>query len=214
MTGESARDEILRRVRDSLADRPAAPAVSRDYHRGPTAGVDLLERFAERVAGYRAEVVRCHEPDVALEIAAALAGGPEIRVAVPDGLQEAWRAGVRGAVTDEPVITHALLNAIDAVVTDCAVAIADTGTIVLDAGPGQGRRALTLLPDRHVCVVLAEQIVADVATALERLDPGRPLTWISGPSATSDIELARVEGVHGPRNLHVIIVLPGDGVVG
>ena len=133
------------------------------------------------------------------------------RFVAPAGIPEAWLALSSGAVSDEPPLSHEQLDGIPAVVTGCAVAIAETGTIVLDAGPGQGRRVLTLLPDHHLCVVRADQIVPDVATALDRLDPRRPLTWISGPSATSDIELQRIEGVHGPRNLHVLIVLPAGG---
>ena len=107
---------------------------------------------------------------------------------------------------DDDDLTAAELDRIDTVVTEARLGIAETGTIVLDHGPGQGRRALTLVPDRHVCIVRADQVVADVPDAVALLDPTRPLTWISGPSATSDIELDRVEGVHGPRNLHVIVV--------
>jgi L-lactate dehydrogenase complex protein LldG len=108
-------------------------------------------------------------------------------------------------VRDDPQLSARDLDRIFGVVTGCAVAIAETGTIVLDHGPGQGRRALTLVPDFHLVVVRADQVAADIADALDRLDPARPHTLISGPSATSDIELIRVEGVHGPRNLHILI---------
>jgi L-lactate dehydrogenase complex protein LldG len=212
MTDQTARDVILERARASLADRPTPPAVPRAYSRGTLAdGGDPVERFAERVASYRASIVRCAESEVGREVAAILATIPATSFVAPAGLPPEWINPASRAVSDEPPLAHERLNDIDAVVTGCAVAIAETGTIVLDAGSGQGRRVLTLLPDHHVCVVRADQIVPDVAAALERLDPRRPLTWISGPSATSDIELQRIEGVHGPRHLHVVIVIP-DGV--
>ncbi len=129
------------------------------------------------------------------------------RIIIPDGLPTEWIAGLPAGtiVRDEPPLTARELDAISGVITGCAVAIAETGTIILDHGPGQGRRALTLVPDFHLVVVKADQIAADIADALARLDPARPHTLISGPSATSDIELIRVEGVHGPRNLHILI---------
>ncbi|MCW2760301.1 MAG: lutB [Marmoricola sp.] len=190
----SARDEILARVRAATATAPpveyAAPA-----HATAAGSVDL---FVERVADYRAVVERCPAADLASRVAAAVEG---CSVVVPEGLG----VDVPGAVTDNG-LTSLELDAIDAVVTAATLGIAETGTIVLDHGPGQGRRAITLVPDRHVCIVRADQVLADVPDAVALLDPHRPLTWISGPSATSDIELNRVEGVHGPRNLHVIVV--------
>lgn len=195
----SARDDILAGVRRALAHAPKDEvSVPRGYRATPAAGNGPVDLFAERVADYRAEVVRCSADEVEHRIAEAL--GPGARVVVPDGLP--WR--VEGAVRDDG-LSALDLDALDAVVTAATVGIATTGTIVLSHGPGEGRRALTLVPDVHVCVVRADQVVADVPDAVARLDPTRPTTWISGPSATSDIELDRVEGVHGPRNLHVVL---------
>jgi L-lactate dehydrogenase complex protein LldG len=159
---------------------------------------DLLDLLAERIEDYRATVTRCTEDRVEETVARLLDGSGAI---VPPGLP--WR--VLDAVPDTGQ-GAAELDRVDAVVTAARVAIAVTGTIVLDHQPDQGRRALTLVPDTHVCVVRAEQVVETVPEAFRRLDPSRPTTWISGPSATSDIELSRVEGVHGPRNLHVVLV--------
>ena len=191
----SARDEILGRVRSALAgttpaSRPAIPHGS--------APDDVVGLFAERVADYRATVVRCTPRTLRAQLRATL---PEGRVVVPAGLS----VSLADAVVDDG-LPAAELDACVAVVTDATVGIAETGTIVLDHGPGQGRRAITLVPDVHICIVRAAQVVADVPEAMPRLDPTKPLTWISGPSATSDIELDRVEGVHGPRTLYVLLV--------
>jgi L-lactate dehydrogenase complex protein LldG len=192
----TARDQILADVRRALAGADTSEVtVPRGYRDTGPADLDL---FAERVADYRAEVVRCSLEEVPDRIAAALPEGA--RTVVPDGLP--WP--VPGAVVDEG-LTALDLDRLDAVVTGATVAVATTGTIVLSHGPGEGRRALTLVPDLHVCVVRADQVVADVPDAVAVLDPVRPTTWISGPSATSDIELNRVEGVHGPRSLHIIV---------
>ena len=190
----SARDEVLRRVREATASATAT-APPREQREPRPGDVDL---FAERVADYRAVVQRCAPEEVEAAIAAALDGAVAV---VPEGLGYA----VPGSVGDDG-LSAADLDALDAVVTLARVGVAETGTIVLDHGPGQGRRALSLVPDLHVCVVRADQVVADVPDAIASLDPRRPLTWISGPSATSDIELDRVEGVHGPRTLHVLVV--------
>jgi L-lactate utilization protein LutC len=192
----SARDEILGRVRDALAEvspAVAVPAAPRAPDRG-----DLVALFDERVADYRAVVTRCAAAELAATVAEALAGAS---VVVPPGLD----LDVPGSVVDDG-LTAAELDRIDAVVTRARVGIAETGTIVLDHAPDQGRRAISLVPDLHVCIVDASQVVADVPDAIALLDPARPTTWISGPSATSDIELDRVEGVHGPRTLHVVLV--------
>ncbi|KRB78514.1 hypothetical protein ASE01_04425 [Nocardioides sp. Root190] len=200
----SARDEILGRIRTALRDvePDAEPVLSPPGARVPEA-LGLIDHFAERVADYRATVVHCAPDGLATAVAAALPVGS--RVVVPAGLPEAVLAGITHPVRDDG-LTASELDLVDAVVTCARVGIAETGTIVLDHEPDQGRRAITLVPDLHVCVVRADQVVPDVPDAFPLLDPVRPLTWISGPSATSDIELDRVEGVHGPRHLYVIVV--------
>jgi L-lactate dehydrogenase complex protein LldG len=189
-----SREEILAAVRAATATARATPYAA-PVRASTVASVDL---FVERVEDYRAVVERCTASDLVSRVAAAVEG---CSVVVPDGLG----IDVNGAVVDEG-LSALELDAVDAVVTGAAVGIAETGTIVLDHQAGQGRRAITLIPDRHVCIVRADQIVSGVPDAVAMLHPDRPHTWISGPSATSDIELSRVEGVHGPRLLHVIVV--------
>jgi L-lactate dehydrogenase complex protein LldG len=175
---------------------------------GPAASENELELLVERLVDYKAKVRRSSFSGVAEAVAEALAERGASRVLVPAGLPDEWLAMVstEGFVRDDPPLEARALDATDGVITGCAVAIMTTGTIVLDAGPGQGRRALSLVPDYHLCVVTADRVVDGVPAAVGRLDPRRPQTWISGPSATSDIEFNRVEGVHGPRNLEVIVV--------
>ena len=192
----SARDDILGRVRAALSDvapAPGVPAAPRVPDRG-----DLVALFVERVEDYRAVVTRCPAADVLAVVTQVLGTA---RVVVPPGLG----IDLPRSVVDAG-FSASELDAFDAVVTRARVGIAETGTIVLDHQPDQGRRAISLVPDLHVCLVDATQVVADVPDAIALLDPARPLTWISGPSATSDIELDRVEGVHGPRTLHVVLV--------
>ena len=193
----TAREEILARIR---AVERTAPEVVRGYRRaGTRERAERIELFAERVADYRAEV------RVADHVADVVAGVCRGRVGVPPGLPQAWRPTGADVVEDRGLSPREL-DALDGVVTGCTVAIAETGTIVLSGGETEGRRALSLVPDLHVCVVRAGQIVELVPEGLAAVDPRRPLTLVSGPSATSDIELSRVEGVHGPRTLVVLIV--------
>ena len=207
MTGPAsgAREAVLAAVRAALADAPPVPVVDRTYRdRDPLpAGSDVVELFAEHVADYRATVTRCAAADLEATVARVLGGAA--RVVVPPGLD----LDVPGAVPDGGLGAPDL-DRVDAVVTRATLGIAETGTIVLTHGPGEGRRALTLVPDHHVCIVRADQVVPGVVDAVGALDGDatRPQTWISGPSATSDIELTRVEGVHGPRRLDVVLVDP------
>ncbi|MGA8116831.1 MAG: LUD domain-containing protein, partial [Actinocatenispora sp.] len=157
---------------------------------------------------YRATVHRCAAADVAATVDAILAECGTRTLLVPHDLPAGWYAGFTGTVhrdrADDP-LPLSTLDTVDTVLTGCVAAIAETGTLILDSGAAQGRRAITLVPDHHVCVVTADQITAGVPEALTRLDPRRPLTFVSGPSATSDIEFDRVEGVHGPRRLDVVL---------
>jgi L-lactate dehydrogenase complex protein LldG len=200
----SARDEILGRIRTALADVPAdEPAAATLRPVDPAPGD--VDRFAERAADYRATVVRVAAGEVASAVAAACERHDARRLVAPDGLPDDWAPEAAELLVDAPLDRDTVAGA-DGVLTTCALAIAETGTIVLDAGAGQGRRALTLLPDLHICVVPADRIVAGVPDAIARLAATRaPITFISGPSATSDIELNRVEGVHGPRRLEIIV---------
>ncbi|WP_426404993.1 LutC/YkgG family protein [Streptomyces sp. R-07] len=209
----SSRETVLARIRAALADiptdeRPEDVRVPRAYRRSHVEPrQDVVALFAERVADYRANVIRTDEAGLPEAIATALGGRGARNLALPQGFPAgvlptgAWKWHAEPLDVPE-------LDALDGAITLAAAAIAITGTIVLDTGPGQGRRALTLVPDYHLCVVRAEQIADDLPDALARLDPVHPLTFVSGPSATSDIELDRVEGVHGPRALDVVIVDP------
>jgi len=225
-----ARTEILSRIREALGSDggSAGPAgaggtttapgpVPREYRsageHAPGSDV-VLDLLVDRLVDYKAHVHRTTAADLPGVLARVLAGRSAERgsVVVPSGLERDWLGGLGGvdvhSDSREAPLSAAELDEIDAVVTAARVAVAETGTIVLDGAPDQGRRAISLVPDVHVCVVRTDQVVQTVPEAVRLLgaDPGRPLTWISGPSATSDIELDRVEGVHGPRTLHVVLV--------
>ncbi|WP_406176466.1 lactate utilization protein C [Streptomyces sp. NBC_00996] len=222
----SSRDLILGRVRRAIADvrqddTPPVPerpgrypqyeqAIDRSYLRehGARSVAETVDLLAENLADYRAVVHRTTDDELSDLLMRLLAERGTRTVLVPPDLPPHWLKAVDATrVHDRAQSTPAELDRVDSVVTACTVAIAETGTIVLDGGPDQGRRRITLVPDHHICVVrVPDQVVPSVPQALERLDPTRPLTWISGPSATSDIELDRVEGVHGPRTLEVVLV--------
>ncbi len=218
----SAREEILRRIRRATRDvedeRPEDVPVERGYRKEDDAPrEEIVACFAERAAEYEATIHRVGEEDLPGAIAEALERRGVRRLVIPPGLPQGWIPNDIETLRDaaRPRLTKEELDESDGVLTGCALGVAQTGTIVLDAGEGQGRRALTLLPDYHLCVVREDQIVGLVPEAFARLEEtvkneGRAITFISGPSATSDIELNRVEGVHGPRTLEVLIVSPQD----
>jgi L-lactate dehydrogenase complex protein LldG len=205
----AAREEVLARIRATVR---AAPPPTPPRYRRESSMLGVVERFCERVADYRADVRRAPADSAAEAISSVFAERAARRVGVPERLPASWRPSAAEVVEDTG-FSAADLDRLDGVVTGCEVAIAETGTIVLAGGPTEGRRALTLVPDLHVCVVEEQQIVGILPEAIARLaslvrQERRPLTFVSGPSATSDIELSRVEGVHGPRDL-VVLVLAG-----
>lgn len=200
----SAREQILGRIETALAPRAEGPTspIPRDYRATTHDGLDT---FLDRLAHYEAAAQVVEQGDLDAAVRATLADRGARRVVTPAGLPPVWTEAVE-PLHDDPPLDSQALDAADGVITTCAIAIAQTGTIVLDGGPGMGRRALTLVPDYHLCVVRAEQIVGSVPEAVRALeDPTRPITFVSGPSATVDIEMVRVRGVHGPRRLEVIV---------
>jgi L-lactate dehydrogenase complex protein LldG len=214
----NARDEILARIRTALADRPDPTPVERSYRTAEPAqlpSADVLDLLVDRLVDYKATVYRATAGRAASVIAGAVRERGARRLVIPEGFPLHLLSQLEvEQVRDYPALSAADLDATDGVLTLSRLAIAETGTIVLDAGAGQGRRALTLVPDFHLCVVAATEVVRGVPEAVAELGDRddsalvahQPLTWISGPSATSDIELQRVEGVHGPRTLVVVLI--------
>jgi L-lactate dehydrogenase complex protein LldG len=198
----TTRDLILQRVQAAIGPGRVAPIeLERDYQTASDAGVDVL---VDRLHDYGARTWRVPGPELAAAVKAALVAEGILSVVVPDGIPDSWVQGLE-PMRDSPALDPAALERADGVVTTCAVAIAQTGTLVFDASAGMGRRILSLVPDRLLCVVRADQIVGSLPEAISRLDATRPLTFVSGPSATVDIEMVRVVGVHGPRRLAVVL---------
>ncbi|WP_207343682.1 LUD domain-containing protein [Arthrobacter sp. E3] len=209
----SAREDIMGRIKSALRDAPETPVVPREYRRSSNMSAEQrLEQLVDRLEDYKANVFVTPAAKAPAKLAELLAGSSSI--VVPHGLPKEWLAeltddaGSLAVHVDSPErrLTVAELDAVDAVVTAAATAVSETGTIMLDGSEDQGRRIISLVPDRHICLLRAGDIVEVLPEAIARLEATRPQTWISGPSATSDIELERVEGVHGPRILDVIIL--------
>jgi L-lactate dehydrogenase complex protein LldG len=207
---ETAKDVILARIRKAIANAPEPPPIPHDFREQDERDRSaILEDFIDRLIDYKAIVTRTDDANLPQIIADACLQQGIIRLVVAADLPTRWIPANVTALRDDPLLTYANLDESSAVLTGCALAIAQTGTIILDGGASQGRRALSLIPDLHLCVVHAEQVVGLVPEAIARLSERsiRPITLISGPSATSDIELSRVEGVHGPRTLQVFLVI-------
>jgi L-lactate dehydrogenase complex protein LldG len=204
-----ARSAILDRIRTALADgHEPEPQQARPYRRRlELTQAELVTLFVERIADYDVTVHLAEPGSLARVVTETCAAHGAKRLAVPAGLPRAWEPDGVELVRDAG-LSNEELDGLDGALTGCRLAIAETGTIVLDGGPAQGRRALTLVPDLHVCIVAADDLVGTVPEAFERISVDRPVTFVSGPSATSDIELSRVRGVHGPRRLEVVFLTP------
>jgi L-lactate dehydrogenase complex protein LldG len=204
-----AKETILARIRRATAASPAAPSIPHDFLTHDTRDREtILAEFIDRLIDYKAVVTRCSSADLPQAIATTCEQLHITQLVTPSDLPPTWLPTSVTLLSDTPPLTIDAIDKSDGVLTGCAIAIAQTGTIILDGGTTQGRRVLSLIPDRHLCVVFADQLVGLVPAAITRLQEKRtqPITFISGPSATSDIELNRVEGVHGPRTLHVFVV--------
>lgn len=226
-----SREAVVRAIRDALGtgtgrrppgtmgiEGPSVPDPAENHGTVSPDPIDFLDLFADRVVDYKATLTRCGTGDLADLVGRRLMDREVARLVVPPDLPSAW-IPVHPECSlevlrdlDPGLLTNAQISSAHGILTGCALAIAETGTLVLDGGSGQGRRVLSLLPDYHLCVVFGHQIVETVPEAIEAMkrksmDPPSPLTMISGPSATSDIELIRVEGVHGPRTLDVLLVV-------
>jgi L-lactate dehydrogenase complex protein LldG len=211
----SSRERILRRIR-AANERAGALSqpIPREYQRAGDCSADqTLALFEERVREYDARVFPVRRAEIAEHVAELLSSAGRRRIAVPIGLPAEWRpSGIEWAIdgdgsTDEnPALPYEVLDSVDGAMTGAALAIAVSGSIVLQHGPAEGRRVLTLLPDYHLCILQASDVVETLPEGFARLDPLRPTTFISGPSATADIEMVRIKGVHGPRSLDVLLV--------
>jgi L-lactate dehydrogenase complex protein LldG len=206
---KTAKDAILAHIREAIANAPEPPPIPRDFReRDERDRTAILEDFIDRLADYKAIVTRTDEAGLPQAIEEACRQHSISRLVLPADLPSSWVPTGVTVMRDDLPLSLAALDESSGVLTGCAIAIAQTGTIILDGGASQGRRVLSLIPDRHLCVVRAEQVVGLVPEAIVGLAERatHPITLISGPSATSDIELSRVEGVHGPRMLHVFVV--------
>jgi L-lactate dehydrogenase complex protein LldG len=215
----STREEMLSRIRSALKDIPDHETpenvfVNREYNqKGQLGGEEIVSLFTLRLSEYQATVKKIDELELKNELREICLKHKVDSIVVPEDLSEIYIPDDVELLYDrhQTPLTHSELDKVDGVITTCALAVAQTGTIILDAGVGQGRRVLSLLPDLHICVIWSDQIVELIPEAFKHFNvvinnEGRPLTFISGPSATSDIELTRVEGVHGPRKLEVLVI--------
>jgi len=214
-----AKTEMLATIQKALAEVPTSEKpedveLKRTYRqKGKLSQKETVDLFAERAGEYKATVQRVNQKDITRVIADSCKRENVNQLVVPEGFNKENLPKNLEFLFDESdsKLTHQQLDESDGVITTCAFAVAQTGTIILDAGEGQGRRALTLVPDYHLCIVGEDQIVELVPEGFLKVGSsvkkkGSPITFISGPSATSDIELSRVEGVHGPRRLEIIII--------
>jgi L-lactate dehydrogenase complex protein LldG len=205
-----SREIVLGRIRAAL-DRKSADAEEaveeRSYRRtGIRSRADVYGLFEQRIGDYGGRVFRCSEHQISEQVATILVERGRRVIVVPPGIGKSWLDARISWIVDEG-LSFAQLDGAQGILTAATAGVAESGSIVLQHGPEEGRRALTLLPDYHLCVLFESQIVGTLPDCFDRLraTATRPTTFISGPSATADIEMTRIEGVHGPRSLDVIL---------